>query len=162
MKLITPVKLSPPLKKQTDLIVPFVYAGIITVVLLAQLFLFEEFFYLFRDFGFFGLPAIAMLFSAVMVVIEFFALPFALYISGISKAMRNMSMICGWLVPFFWMFASILLFGKEVTGLSVLDKTIDVQFGWFGVLFSLVAFGLAVWTTIKLCPSARNIVKRKK
>jgi uncharacterized membrane protein len=55
-----------------------------------------------------------------------------------------------------------LLFGKEVTGLSVLDKTIDVQFGWFGVLFSLVAFGLAVWTTIKLCPSARNIVKRKK
>jgi hypothetical protein len=86
MKLITPVKLSPPLKKQTDLIVPFVYAGIITVVLLAQLFLFEEFFYLFRDFGLFGLPAIAMLFSAVMVVIEFFALPFALYISGISKA----------------------------------------------------------------------------
>lgn len=82
------------------------YAGLLTILALAQLFTFEDFIEI--------LPAAvgapnsqyAGLLAPLIVVCEVFALPYLLRMS-VSPAFRGVSMVFGWLVPLFWLIVAI-------------------------------------------------------
>lgn len=74
------------------------FAGVITVMLVAQLFTFEDVLVLFGDtFG----QTQGQIIAALIVTIELFALPFLLRMQ-VSKAFRWVSLVCAGLVGVLW------------------------------------------------------------
>jgi hypothetical protein len=79
----------------------WVYAALLTVMVVGQLFEFENFIPAIEVFGLPGGAAMATLFSGLIVMTQVFALPYLLGMP-LSTLMRWVSLACGILVPIAW------------------------------------------------------------
>lgn len=80
----------------------WVYAGVLVVMAVAQLFAFEKFVPLMDDYWLPGGYGTATLVASIVVFIEVFALPFLLRMY-VSDGMRWFSLACSVLVPLIWL-----------------------------------------------------------
>lgn len=132
-------------------------AAIILVMAIAQLFHFEDFVPLVETFRLPGGALVAQLFATSVVVLEVASLPFLLRMR-LSKAMRFVSMVSGWLVLILWMLVQIYLNSVhlEVQNNGLVGSVVEVGVGWWSV-FLLGAFGiLAAWASWGMWPLARR------
>lgn len=132
-------------------------AAIMLVMAVAQLFHFEDFVPLVEDFGLPGGVMIAQLFATGVVVLEVAALPFLLRMR-LSKAMRFVSMVSGWLVLMLWMLVQIYLNSvyPDVQNNGLVGSVVEVGVGWWSV-FLLAAFGvLSAWVSWGMWPLTRR------
>jgi len=101
-------------KSQTAKIIAWVYTAILTVMVVAQLFAFEDFVPLFHDMAFPGGDGTGSLLAGLIVFGEIFAIPFLLRMA-LSPLMRWFSLVLGLLVPLAWLFVSCWLQGHSGT-----------------------------------------------
>lgn len=137
--------------------IALLYAGILVVMVVAQLFSFEEFLAVVASFGYPGGESVAYLLAAFLVSAEVFALPFLLRMS-LSTAFRWVSMVSGWLVATIWLVTSawIVQTNAVVESIGFLGATIPITPGWWAVFMSL-SFGiLATWASWGMWPGKKQ------
>lgn len=142
---------APGAKSQAAKQIAWYYAGIITVMLVAQLFTFEKFLELIVTFN---LPmGEGYILVPIITVAELFALPFLLRMP-LSIAFRWLSMVCGWFVAVFWLFISLWLTtaGSTVESVGFLGSIGELSPGWWAVFISLSFVILAAWSAWGLWP----------
>lgn len=149
------VYITPALAPKTPRIVPVatLYAVILTVMAVSQLFYFEEFISLI---GSFWLPvgrAGEYLLASSIVIVEVFALPFLLRMY-LSPLMRVVSMICGWIAPTIWLILCvwIQLQTHALSNIGFLGEVVDIPPGWWSVVFSASLCVLAAWASWGMWP----------
>lgn len=125
------------------------YAGILTVMSVAQLFTFEDFLVLFNDM--FGVNGSIL--AALIVVIEVFALPFLLRVP-LSKAFRWLSLGFSGLTALIWLVVtSWTAFTKPaVTSTGLLGTLDPLGPGVWAVALSFALGMLATWSIWGLWP----------
>lgn len=140
--------------------ISLLYAGILTVMAVSQLFTFEEFLSLLQSFDLPMSAAMAYVLGPVIVVCEVLALPFLLRMS-LSPAFRWLSMVLGWLVPILWLFLSmwVLASGAQAETFGFLGTVVSLTPGWWGVLLSLWLGVIAAWASWGLWPGLRGKAK---
>lgn len=106
----------------------FVLAGIITVMVVLQLFKFEEFALLMSEYSVARLFNNSIVLVAIITSLEVFSLPFLLRMK-ISPAFRFVSMFFGWVVATVWFYLSVIV---PLTSDNVLES------GMFGGLLSFL------------------------
>lgn len=131
-----------------------VYAAILVVCVVAQLFGFEDFLLLVESFWLPGGEALAHFLAGLIVIAEVFALPFLLRMN-ISYVMRVVSMVMGWLVPLIWLGLSLwlMLTVNAVTNIGILGSVIQVPPSWWVVGASVIVGVLSVGVSIAMWPS---------
>lgn len=132
------------------------YAGFIVVMLVAQLFTFEAFLVLAKDFNLPVGDTLSLAFPAFVTVFELFALPFLLRMR-VSPAFRWVSMVSGWLVAFAWLLVSVWVVStyQPVGTIGFLGTIGALIPGWWAVFVSF-AFGiLAAWASWGMWPSQK-------
>jgi len=153
------VKTSVPIKPITKSApaVAILYAAIIVVFVVAQLFTFEKFIVIVENYALPGGVVLAHFLAAYLVTIEVFALPFLLRMR-VSTALRVVSMICGWLVALLWLGISIWLVTSDssVDNVGFLGDVVSLAPGWLSVFISLVLVGLGGWSSWGMWPFARK------
>lgn len=139
------------------------YAVLLVIISVAQLFTFEAFLDLVPTFN---LPlggALPYLIAPLIVAAEVFAIPFLLRMY-VSPAFRWFSMFLGWLVAALWLFISVWVVGtaQPVETVGFLGTVGNLTPGWWAVCIS-IAFGiLAAWSSWGMWPPALNSAKTKK
>lgn len=142
-----------PISKDASKIA-LIYAGILVVMAVAQLFTFEDFPVVISSYWLPGIGQEAAHFlAAFIVVIEVFSLPFLLRLK-ISTAMRVFSMILGWITSVFWLFIALWLqiTVNSVASLGILGATIDVPAGWWAVAMTFGLMILSIWSSFGMWP----------
>lgn len=141
--------------------IALLYAGILVLFLVAQLFTFEEFLELIPSFN---LPVGALMYglAPLIVVAELFALPFLLRMS-MSPALRWVSMVCGWVAAAAWVGISWWVVGTQPGASTVgfLGAVGDLSPGWWAILVAIAMVILAVWASWGLWPGARADATKK-
>lgn len=145
-----------PRSKDASLIA-MLYAIILGVMAVTQLFTFEHFLELLSTFT---LPLggeITYLIGALIVVTEIFALPFLLRMP-LSKTFRWVSMVCGWLAPLIWIKLTLWLVIAEplVDNVGLLGTTVGLLPGWWAVMVAAALAILAGWASWGLWPGKRK------
>ncbi|HZJ34602.1 MAG TPA: hypothetical protein VFD55_01130 [Candidatus Angelobacter sp.] len=137
--------------------IAYMYAAILIVFVLTQLFNFDEFLALLESFWLPGGVPVAYLLGSIIVVSEVLALPFLLRMK-VSPLMRIVSMILGWLVSLIWLKLALwlTLTVNAVSNMGFLGTTIRLTPGWWTVLFSVALGILAAWASWGLWPIRRR------
>lgn len=140
----------------------YLYAGILIIFALAQLFNFQEFLTLLDSFWLPGGEPVARLIGAIIVVSEVFALPFLLEMP-LSPLMRVVSMVLGWIVPIAWLKLSLWLAftTNAVSNIGFLGTTVSVTPGWWNVVFCIALGILAAWASWGLWPLGKKHKSRQ-
>lgn len=144
-------------KTRESKLAAYLYAGLLTVFLLGQLFQFDQFMDLFGNIGFFGSEPFSKIAAAFLIVFELLAIPFLLGMR-LSKAFRVLSMVLGWLAAFSWLAISLLLnlMPNSITNLGLLGTRIELFPGWWAVSFCSALVMLAAWSSWGLWPLKRK------
>lgn len=123
-------------------------AAVFLVMVIAQLFHFEDFVPLVERFGLPGGLLTAHLFAACIVVLEVAALPFLLRMR-LSVAMRFVSMASGWLVLVAWLGVQIYLKMTRpfLENSGLIGTVYDLGVGWWSVFFLAFLATLAAWAS---------------
>ncbi len=126
----------------------YLYAVILVVIVLAQLFTFEKFTTLMISFNFLGGEMSGRLATSLIVIFEVFALPFLLRLR-LSKLMRVTSMVFSWLVPLFWLKSSlwVLLTNDSIVNIGLLGTAVKLPPGWWAVCVSIALGFLSAWVS---------------
>ncbi len=142
--------------------IAYAYAGILTILALAQLFTFNEFLTLLEAFLLPGGAPVAHLVGGLIVVSEVFALPFLLRLK-VSPLMRAVSMVLGWLVPLVWLKLTLWLIftSNPVSNIGILGTTIKLLPGWWVACISVSLGILAAWASWGLWPYKPRSNKKK-
>jgi type III secretory pathway component EscU len=131
----------------------FAYSLMLIIFVLCQLFTYDGFIRLLESFWLPGGATTARLLGSVIVVCELFALPFLLRMD-LSRLMRIISMVLGWVVPAIWILLTlwINLTVNAISNVGFLGSVIKIQPGWWAVCMS-VGLGLfAAWSSWGLWP----------
>lgn len=147
----------PILKTERVKHISLLYAVLLVVMAVAQLYTFDTFIELVANFNLPLGEAFAFAIAPLLVVFEVFALPFLLRMK-LSPAFRVVSMVCGWLVALMWLFISLWLVTtyQPVETVGFLGTVGTLAPGWWAVLIS-ASFGvLAFWTSWGMWPLARS------
>lgn len=144
-------------KTKESLKVAYLYAGILIILVLAQLFTFDKFAPLVESFNFPGGELTGRLAASMLVICEVLALPFLLRLK-LSPLMRAVSMILIWVVPVFWLKASLwlVLTDSRVSNIGFLGTLVKLTPGWWAVFVSLALGFLAAWASWGLWPIPRS------
>jgi len=136
--------------------IALLYAAILVVFAVGQLFGFEEFQLLVESFWLPGGKPLAFFLSGLIVVAEVFALPFLLNMR-VSSVMRIISMVMSWIVPAVWLTVSLWLqlTTNAVTNIGLLGTHVSLMPGWWTVLFSVALSMLAIWASWGMWPWGR-------
>jgi hypothetical protein len=149
-------------KPKTPNIFPLslLYATVLVVFAVTQLFTFNDFQRLIDSFWLPGGSPVAYFLSGFIVVAEVFALPFLLRMK-ISTLMRYVSMGLGWIVPAFWLFVSLwlMLTTNAINNVGLLGTVAKLTPGWWAVFVSLALAILAIWISWGMWPRARHSQK---
>ena len=150
----TPAK--EPRTRETQKIA-YMYAALLVVFALSQLFNFDSFLTLLESFWLPGGVPVAHLLGGIIVVSEVFALPF-LFGMRLSPSTRIISMILGWLTPLIWLKLSLWLnlTINAVSNMGFLGTTVRLIPGWWAVFFSIAIGLLAAWASWGLWPGKRK------
>lgn len=155
-------KVSSPTTPKTPNIKPIsiLYASLLVVFIVAQLFTFEDFVTLIASFWLPGGMTLAYFLSAFIVVAEVFALPFLLSMR-VSSAFRFVSMVFGWIVPALWIKLGLWLIFTDnaVSNIGFLGSLFQLTPGWWNVMFSVALGILATWASWGMWP---KLDKRQK
>lgn len=137
--------------------IALMYAGILVVMVVAQLFTFEHFLVLMTSFGFPGEAAYGYFWTAFLVTAEVLALPFLLRMP-LSPAFRWVSIVSGWAAAAIWLKITILLvvLGGAITNVGFLGTVVDLVPGVWAILVSLVFVVCAVWATWGMWPRQKS------
>lgn len=143
---------APRPKTKNARIISLGLAAIFIIMATAQLFSFEKFPDVIKHMWlpFEGLDQLR---ATLLVVAEVLALPFLLSMP-LSKAMRILSMILGWVAIGVWFMISLWvnLSGDIVTNSGLLGATVPLPTGWWTLLFCLALGVLAVWSAWGMWP----------
>lgn len=137
------------------------YAAILVVMVVAQLFTFEAFLQLFGSFGFPGGIGTGYVLAAMLVTSEVLAIPFLLRMS-LSPAFRVFSMLLAGLVADIWLLVTIwtALMTNPPQNVGFFGTIIEIQAG-MGPIFLAIALGiLAIWATYELWPLGKATKKK--
>jgi hypothetical protein len=133
--------------------VGLVYAVILIVMAVGQLFGFEDFIPLMADYWLPGGQGTATLLAGLIVMTEVFALPFLLQMR-LSPLMRWFSLVCSVLAAVIWLkLALVTTFeSTAITNSGMLGVKVAVPAGAIQLVVSLVLLGLATWSAYGLWP----------
>lgn len=137
--------------------VALIYAAVLVVLAVTQLFSFDNFLFIVRDFVLPGGKPLAYFLAAFIAIAELLALPFLLHMR-LSVAMRLLSMAMGWLVAGLWLFIPVwlVLTASNVTNIGLVGDAVASAPGWWTVLVGLVLVGLATWASWGMWPIGRR------
>lgn len=153
---VKPTVAPTPRSKNVKTVATF-YAGLLTVMLVAQLFTFEKFLQLLVDQDLPGGEVMAYLTAALIVFFELLALPFLLRMT-LSPAFRWLSMVAGWLVALAWLGLTLwqVITLPMVETVGFMGTVVDTMPGWWAVFIS-IAFGiLAAWASWGMWPKKKQ------
>lgn len=138
--------------------IALLYAILLVILAVAQLYSFDEFIELFPTYGVFISETLTYLLAPLLIVLEVFALPFLLRMR-LSPAFRFVSMVSGWLVALLWLLVSVwILFAvPQAVTAGFLGTVVELVPGWWTALFSISLGILAAWASWGMWP-----VKRRK
>ncbi len=133
--------------------VAYLYAAILVIFVLAQLYTFDDFLKLMDSFWLPGGEPLTHLLAGIIVVSEVFALPFLLSMN-LSRLMRVVSMGLSWLVPIIWIKLSFWLVfaANAASNIGYLGTVVRLIPGWWSIFFSLALGILAGWSSWGLWP----------
>ena len=133
--------------------IALLFAGILVVMAVAQLFTFEEFLPLVERFNLPLSPELIYAVGPLIVVSEVFALPFLLRMR-LSTAFRYLSMFLSWLAASLWLYISLWLAISYVPVETVgfLGTVINFMPGWSSVFISVALVILTIWSSWGLWP----------
>jgi len=133
--------------------VSLIYAAILVVFVIAQLFSFTDFLVLFQGFSLPGGDTKAYFSATLLVIAEVFAIPFLLGMR-LSVAMRFLSMFFGWLVAFMWLVISVWVNVNSVSveNVGFLGTVVTLNPGWWAFCVSLVLACLSAWASWGMWP----------
>jgi len=136
--------------------VAWVYATVLTCMAIGQLFSFEKFIPLVKEYQLPGGLGTATLVAGLIVVTEVFALPFLLRMR-LSLLMRWVSLACSLMVPILWIVLSVtvLVVDGGPTNSGLLGTKLSVPAGWLQLVASIVLAGLAGFSFAGLRPSKK-------
>lgn len=155
---VTPTLAQKPRTKESWQI-SLLYAGILLVFAVTQLFTFDTFLTFIYDLNS-PLPAQgAIALPAVIVVCEVLALPFMLRMT-LSPAFRFISMGCSWLVAGLWLFVSVwvIQYGFTSGSIGFLGTLVKLTPGYWAVAIALALGVLSAWSSWGLWPGKRKKV----
>ncbi len=153
MKLASAEKAPPPRTKKAK-IIAWIYAVILVVMVLCQLFSFEDFVPLISEYNQWGGYGTAVMTSCLIVFCDVFALPFLLRMP-LSRLMRYVSLLCSLLVPAIWLKLSIIAMGSEMNS-GLFGAKIVVPTGPEQFFVSLILALLAIWAVWGLWPNKKK------
>lgn len=147
------LKASQP-RNSTAVKVALVYATILVMMVVGQLFSFEKFLPLMQDYWLPGGKGTATLVACVIVFCEVFALPFLLRMA-LSPLMRWFSLVCAIVVPTIWLALAIVVLTTEnaIMNSGMLGTKVVVPAGIAQLLLSLVLVALAAYSAWGLWPT---------
>jgi len=137
--------------------IAFIFAGILLVMVVAQLFTFDTFLTLLLSFNLPISDAMTYFLGAVLVVSEVFALPFLLRMP-LSKAFRYFSMGCSWVASLIWIKLTfwVVLTEQAVDTVGFLGTVVGLMPGWWAIFVSVALAILAGWASWGLWPGKRK------
>lgn len=153
------VKTTPTKKAKTpdSQKIAYMYAAVLVVLTVAQLFTFDRFTTLLEGFNLPGDVPIAHLLGGLFVVGGVLALPFLLGFR-LSPLMRIVSMVMGWVVPLLWLFITLWLVmsNNPSSNVGFLGSVVKLMPGWWAVFVSIAMGILAAWSSWGLWPFDTN------
>lgn len=153
------VKATPAPAARTDSTkkVAIIYAGILVVLAVTQLFTFAEFIQLVPSYNLPVSEQFAYALASIIVAAEVFAIPFLLRMK-LSPAFRWLSMMLGWLVAALWIFISTWIVTTQplVDSVGYLGTLVDLIPGWWAVMVAFALGILAGWASWGLWPGRRK------
>lgn len=129
------------------------FAGIIILMVVAQLFTFEDFPEVIARMDIWNGGDYAALWAAVIVTFEVFMLPFLLGMR-LSILMRFVSMVAGWCVVAVWLATSVWADKSSDSGL--LGATATLASGAWMTFFCLALAVLMIWASWGMWPLSRQ------
>jgi hypothetical protein len=147
------VTVAPTPRTENSKTVALLLAGLLAIMVLLQLFSFEKFIPLLESYGLPGGHGTATLVAGVLVVTEVFALPFLLQMP-MSRLMRIVSMVCGWLAVSLWLKLSLWanLTTNSIDNVGFFGTSVSLPIGWWAVLFTAALGVLVIWSAWGLWP----------
>lgn len=135
----------------------YLYAGILTVFVLSQLFAFDEFLNLFAVFGIGVAVLPTNLIATLLMICELFAIPFLLGMR-LNHVFRYISMFMGWAASAGWL---VIVLHQNLTRVYInnvgfLGTKVKLAQGWWSVSFALALCILAAWSSWGLWPGKRK------
>lgn len=151
----------PPPKTKESKQAALAYAGVLTVMVVAQLFSFEKFIPLIESFG---LPdgVSGRVIAVALVVSSVLALPFLLRMK-VSVAMRYLSMAAGWVVALMWVVLTVWvnISGVVVDNMGLLGASVGLLPGWWAVFVAAGMGILSAWASWGLWPARLERFRKK-
>lgn len=152
------VKSTPAAVAKSDISkqVAILFAGILALFAVAQLFTFEAFLEIVPALGLPISDSFAYILPSLIIVFEVFAIPFLLRMR-LSIAFRWLSMFLGWLVVAVWLFITIwtAVTPTDVATVGFLGSIGDLAPGWWAVCVSIALGILSAWASWGLWPTHR-------
>jgi len=148
---------APSPKSETVKKVAWIYAALLVVMVVGQLFSFEKFIPLIADYWLPGGKGTTTLMAGLIVVSEVFALPFLLRMP-LSPLMRWFSLGCGLLSAALWVILGLVavVSGSGMTNSGILGVKVTVPSGGVQLLWAVALSILAVWSAWGLWPARRK------
>lgn len=143
-------------------VVAVIFAAVLVVMVVAQLFTFEDFSELFLSFNIPLTLAATVLLAPLIVATELFALPFLLRMT-VSRAFRWVSMVCGWIVAIIWIGLSLWaqLNQPDIANLGMLGSIFDIPAGWQATVIALLLICISGLVSWRMWPGdGRRSIKR--
>ncbi len=157
MSIFAKVTKAPVVRGEATKQVALLYAGLLTAMVVCQLFTFETFIPLIASFQLPLSETLVALFPALLIIIELFALPFLLRMY-ISPAFRWVSMVCGWLAAGAWLCIALWVdfTNQAPETIGFLGTLVTLTPGFWSVFVS-IAFGLlAAWASWGMWPGVHG------
>ena len=152
MKVFVSSTEAPVPKTETVRVMSLVLAAVITIMMVGQLFSFEDFSPALAMLQLPGGEPMAFVLAASLCIFELLSLPFLLSMR-LSPAFRILSMASGWFVVLKWLF--ITTWETTVAGAShsvLFGTSVPLPAGWWNVFFVFALGLLIVWVSYSLWP----------
>lgn len=133
--------------------ISILFAVLLVIMAVAQLFTYEEFIPLVATFNLPVGETLSYLVVPLLIVCEVFALPFLLRMS-LSPAFRFVSMVSGWFVAIIWFLMTLWIVStsQAVETIGFVGTVATLIPGWWAVLFSVALGILAAWASWGMWP----------
>lgn len=140
-------------KTKNTVAISYLATGFIVIMVVAQLFSFENFPALIANLWLPGGEPAARVAAALVVILEVLSLPFLLSMT-LSPLFRLVSMGVGWLVGFTWIILSLWenLMAGTISASGIFGATIPLPVGWWSVFFSVALGVLIIWASWGMWP----------
>lgn len=162
MKIFSKASLPEPPKSPDSKKAAYLFAVILVIFALGQLFTFNEFLDLICGYELFGGAIVGRLIGGLLIVAEVFALPFLLGMR-LNQTFRIASMAMSWIVPVIWLKLSIWLniVENNVSNVGLIGTKVQLSPGLWVIPLSLALCFLSAWASWGLWPIKTKKIQPK-